>query len=46
MDLDELRKTLAGRGVAIVEDDSLPGTRRFYAEDPWGNRLEFVEIPA
>jgi catechol 2,3-dioxygenase-like lactoylglutathione lyase family enzyme len=46
MDLDELRKTLAERGVAIVEDDSLPGTRRFYAEDPWGNRLEFVEIPA
>lgn len=39
MDLDELRKTLAERGVAIVEDDSLPGTRRFYAEDPWGNRL-------
>jgi catechol 2,3-dioxygenase-like lactoylglutathione lyase family enzyme len=46
MDLDELRKTLAERGMAIVEDDSLPGTRRFYAEDPWGNRLEFVEIPA
>jgi catechol 2,3-dioxygenase-like lactoylglutathione lyase family enzyme len=46
MDLDELRKTLAEHGVAIVEDDSLPGTRRFYAEDPWGNRLEFVEIPA
>ena len=46
MDLDELRKTLAERGVAIVEDDSLPGTRRFYAEDPWGNRLEFVEIEA
>ena len=43
--LDELGKTLTDRGVAIVDDDNLPGTRRFYAEDPWGNRLEFVEIP-
>jgi catechol 2,3-dioxygenase-like lactoylglutathione lyase family enzyme len=24
-------------------DDELPGVRRFYAADPWGNRLEFVE---
>jgi catechol 2,3-dioxygenase-like lactoylglutathione lyase family enzyme len=44
--LDELRETLNARGVKIVEDENLPGTRRFFAEDPWGNRLEFVEIPA
>jgi catechol 2,3-dioxygenase-like lactoylglutathione lyase family enzyme len=44
--LDELRKTLTDRGVAVVDDDNLPGARRFYAEDPWGNRIEFVEIPA
>jgi catechol 2,3-dioxygenase-like lactoylglutathione lyase family enzyme len=44
--LDELRNTLRGRGVTIVDDDSLPDARRFYAQDPWGNRLEFVEIPA
>jgi len=41
--LDELRKALTDRGVAVVDDDNLPGARRFYAEDPWGNRLEFVE---
>ena len=41
-DLDDLRKALAARGVAVVDDDAIPGTRRFYAEDPWGNRLEFV----
>jgi len=29
--------------MTIVDDDNLPGARRFYAEDPWGNRLEFVE---
>jgi catechol 2,3-dioxygenase-like lactoylglutathione lyase family enzyme len=42
-DLDELRKVLLARSVPIVDDESLPGTCRFYAEDPWGNRLEFVE---
>lgn len=42
-DLDELRSALAARGIAVIDDDTTPGTRRFYAEDPWGNRLEFVE---
>lgn len=43
-DLEELRATLVARGVAVVDDDNLPGERRFYAEDPWGNRIEFIEI--
>ena len=42
--LDKLRAALTNRGVAIADDDNLPGERRFYAEDPWGNRLEFIEI--
>ena len=42
-DLDGLRKKLAAQGVKITEDGALPGVRRFYAEDPWGNRLEFLE---
>jgi len=41
-DFDRLRETLAKRGIVLM-DDSIPGTRRFYADDPWGNRLEFVE---
>jgi catechol 2,3-dioxygenase-like lactoylglutathione lyase family enzyme len=43
-DLDKLRESLLAHGVKIIDDDSLPGTRRFYAEDPWGNRLEFLEL--
>jgi len=43
-DLDDLREGLLVRGIAILDDDRLPGTRRFYAEDPWGNRIEFLEI--
>jgi hypothetical protein len=34
---------LRARGITVVDDEVLPGTRRFYAEDSWGNRLEFVE---
>jgi catechol 2,3-dioxygenase-like lactoylglutathione lyase family enzyme len=43
-DLDELRQALLAHGVKITDDSSLPGTRRFFAEDPWGNRLEFLEM--
>jgi catechol 2,3-dioxygenase-like lactoylglutathione lyase family enzyme len=41
--LDGLREAFHARGITTVNDDALPDTRRFYAEDPWGNRLEFVE---
>jgi catechol 2,3-dioxygenase-like lactoylglutathione lyase family enzyme len=43
-DLGKLRESLLARGIKITEDDSLPETKRFFAEDPWGNRLEFLEI--
>jgi catechol 2,3-dioxygenase-like lactoylglutathione lyase family enzyme len=46
LDLAALREALMAKNVPVVEDDNLPGVRRFYAEDPWGNRLEFIEIPA
>jgi hypothetical protein len=45
-DLDDLRRTLLSQRMPVVDDDNLPGARRFYAEDPWGNRLEFVEMSA
>jgi catechol 2,3-dioxygenase-like lactoylglutathione lyase family enzyme len=45
-DFEGLRQTLLQHGIPVVDDENLPGTRRFYAQDPWGNRLEFVEISA
>jgi catechol 2,3-dioxygenase-like lactoylglutathione lyase family enzyme len=42
-DLNELRQALLAGGVKITDDTSLPNTHRFFAEDPWGNRLEFLE---
>lgn len=41
-DLDRLAERLAARDVAVHWDDLLPGRRRFYAADPFGNRLEFL----
>lgn len=34
---------LVAHGAEVVWDDKLPGHRRFYSEDPAGNRLEFLE---
>jgi catechol 2,3-dioxygenase-like lactoylglutathione lyase family enzyme len=42
-DLDALRTGLEAADVDIREDEPLVGFRRFYASDPFGNRLEFVE---
>ena len=42
-DLENLREKLLARGVKITADHALPDVKRFYAEDPWGNRMEFLE---
>ncbi|MFF8645956.1 VOC family protein [Streptomyces sp. NPDC015345] len=34
---------LAARGAEVTWDENLPGHRRFYSQDPVGNRLEFLE---
>lgn len=42
-DLDALAKRFSGAGVEIEWDDLIPNVRRFFANDPWGNRLEFLQ---
>jgi catechol 2,3-dioxygenase-like lactoylglutathione lyase family enzyme len=42
-DIEGLFTMLNGEGVRCQWDDALGGIRRFYADDPWGNRLEFTE---
>jgi catechol 2,3-dioxygenase-like lactoylglutathione lyase family enzyme len=41
-DLDGVRTRLRGAGVETWDDEPYPGRRRFYAHDPFGNRLEFL----
>jgi len=43
-DLDALAQRFEERGVAVRWDtEAFPGHRRFYADDPVGNRLEFLQ---
>ena len=41
--IDAYAARLEERGAKVVWDYDLPGHRRFYSEDPVGNRLEFLE---
>lgn len=41
--LDELKARLEAAAIRTEVDRQLPGYRRFYALDPFGNRLEFLE---
>jgi extradiol dioxygenase family protein len=43
-DLDELEARLRAAGHAVEPDYLLPGYRRFYVFDPFGNRLEFLAV--
>jgi catechol 2,3-dioxygenase-like lactoylglutathione lyase family enzyme len=42
-DLPALAERLRAAGCPVVDDEPLPGHRRFYTEDPFGNRLELLE---
>lgn len=41
-DIAELAARLAAAGAPVEWDPSLPGVRRLYTADPWGNRIELV----
>jgi catechol 2,3-dioxygenase-like lactoylglutathione lyase family enzyme len=41
--IEGLFTVLRKAGVHVIWDEALDGIRRFYANDPWGNRLEFTE---
>jgi catechol 2,3-dioxygenase-like lactoylglutathione lyase family enzyme len=41
--LEGLRERFLAAGVPVTEDsEPVPGVARFFAEDPWGNRMELV----
>ena len=41
--IDEWAARLEAAGYPVAFDSDFPGMRRFYSEDPHGNRLEFLE---
>ncbi len=42
-DLDELRERLTSSGFSVIPDEPLEGYDRFYANDPFGNRVELLK---
>jgi catechol 2,3-dioxygenase-like lactoylglutathione lyase family enzyme len=41
---DELLERLRAARVPVEEDDVIPGLRRCFVADPWGNRIELVAV--
>lgn len=41
--IGKLKEYLDKKNVSYTDDNRLPGANRFYLEDPFGNRLEFLE---
>jgi catechol 2,3-dioxygenase-like lactoylglutathione lyase family enzyme len=44
MNMNALRARLKAHGIPTIEDDAISGLERFYVADPFGNRLEFLEV--
>lgn len=44
-DLGALRARVEQAGAAVLPDEPLDGRARFFSEDPFGNRIEFLETP-
>ena len=42
-DLEAFRTYLEQAGITTRPDDAVPGVARFYADDPFGNRIEFIQ---
>ena len=38
-----LREKLLKNNIQVIEDEPLEGAKRFYTNDPFGNRIEFLE---
>lgn len=41
--LDALCAKLQSSGIAVRADDELPGVRRCFVDDPFGNRIELIQ---
>ena len=41
--IEALKIHLNKNGIQVIEDENLPGAKRCFISDPFGNRLEFLE---
>jgi hypothetical protein len=45
-EIDHVAARIAAAGGVVTWDGALPELRRFYTEDPWGNRIEVLALLA
>lgn len=45
-DVTAMKHHLRAAGVELAEAQKLAGRERFFARDPFGNRIEFMSVPA
>ena len=43
-DAAPLRSKLSQNGYRVQDDDLTPNVKRFYTDDSFGNRIEFIEL--
>ena len=43
-DAAQLRAKLYEHGHRVQDDDLIPGVKRFYTDDSFGNRIEIIEL--
>ncbi|WP_176583209.1 glyoxalase [Priestia megaterium] len=41
--LPAFKDHLVSFGISFIEDKNIPGVERIYVDDPFGNRMEFLE---
>ncbi len=41
---EDLLRRLRAADVKVAEDESVPGVRRCFVEDPWENRIELLAV--
>ena len=41
--IEALKQHLVTNGIDVTEDDRIPGVKRFFISDPFGNRMELLE---
>lgn len=41
--IENLKQHLLTQGITVQDDENLPGAKRFFIFDPFGNRIEFLE---
>jgi catechol 2,3-dioxygenase-like lactoylglutathione lyase family enzyme len=42
-DFDRLRTSLEAHGYSVTDDHRIPGVRRAFTHDPFGNRIELIQ---